>query len=179
MLEEGRVTHKSNIVYLQFKLLSTHVRFGGQDGGQDDVREPLRGKNRLNKNCVQGRMRETSGDKLRVFKLVLFTFFTFLSLWGVALIRCICLECNSTMRVYMKSSCGYWRGEKRKRPPCRNSEVAAWMKIVKDSCWFSLCNSCCNQRNKNQDVKFQRKIKHTTHLPTNTIWKECVVVALL
>ena len=40
MLEESRVTHKPNIVYLQFKLLSTHVGFGGQDGGEDDVREP-------------------------------------------------------------------------------------------------------------------------------------------
>lgn len=46
MLKECRVTHKSNIVDLQFKLLSTHIRFGGQDGGEDDVREPLGGSNK-------------------------------------------------------------------------------------------------------------------------------------
>lgn len=70
MLKESRVTHKSNIVYLQFKLLSTHVRFGGQDGGQDDVGEPKRRKNRLNKKSVQGGMRgyrtETAGTSKRV-----------------------------------------------------------------------------------------------------------------
>lgn len=90
MLKESRVTHKSNIVYLQFELLSTHVRFGGQDGGEDDVGEPKRRKKTLNKKGVQGGMRgyitNASG-----FKLALFTFFTFLSTRGVALIRCICL----------------------------------------------------------------------------------------
>lgn len=40
MLEESRVAHKSHIVNLQFKLLPTHVRLGGQDGGEDDVGEP-------------------------------------------------------------------------------------------------------------------------------------------
>lgn len=40
MLKESRVTHKSHIVYLQFKLLPTHIRFGGQDGGKNDVRKP-------------------------------------------------------------------------------------------------------------------------------------------
>lgn len=52
MLKEGRVAHKSNIVYFQFKFLSTHIRFGGQDGGKDDIREPLKWKTRLNKKCV-------------------------------------------------------------------------------------------------------------------------------
>lgn len=47
------MTHKSNIVYFQFKLLSTHIRFGGQDSGEDDIREPLRRKTRLNKKYVQ------------------------------------------------------------------------------------------------------------------------------
>lgn len=41
MLKEGRVSDKSNIVYLQLKFLPTYVRFGGQDGGEDDVREPF------------------------------------------------------------------------------------------------------------------------------------------
>lgn len=40
MLKKSRVTHKSNVIYLQFKLLPAHVRFGGQDGGQDDVGKP-------------------------------------------------------------------------------------------------------------------------------------------
>lgn len=40
MLKEGGVTNKANIVNLQLKLLSTHVRFGGQDGSEDDVRKP-------------------------------------------------------------------------------------------------------------------------------------------
>lgn len=57
MLKESRVTHESNIVYLQLKLLSTHVGFGGKDGGQDDVREPLGGKKRLSERCARGRMR--------------------------------------------------------------------------------------------------------------------------
>lgn len=62
MLKESRVTHKSNIVYLQFKLLSTYIGFGGQDGGQDDVREPLRSRNRLNKKNVQGGMKGYSTE---------------------------------------------------------------------------------------------------------------------
>lgn len=41
MLKEGRVSDKSNIVYLQLKFLSAYVRFGGQDSGEDDVREPF------------------------------------------------------------------------------------------------------------------------------------------
>lgn len=41
MLKEGRVTDKANVVYLQLKFLPTYVRFGGQDGGQDDVGEPF------------------------------------------------------------------------------------------------------------------------------------------
>lgn len=43
ILEEGGVTHESHIVDLQLKLLPTHIRLGGQDGGKDDVREPLGG----------------------------------------------------------------------------------------------------------------------------------------
>lgn len=35
------MTDKANIVYLQLKFLPTYVRFGGQDGGEDDVREPF------------------------------------------------------------------------------------------------------------------------------------------
>lgn len=41
MLKEGRVTDKANVVYLQLKFLPTYVRFGGQDGGEDDVGEPF------------------------------------------------------------------------------------------------------------------------------------------
>lgn len=41
MLKEGRVTDKANIVYLQLKFLPAYVRFGGQNGGEDDVREPF------------------------------------------------------------------------------------------------------------------------------------------
>ena len=70
------MTHKSNIVYLQFKLLSTHVRLGGQDGGKDDVREPLR-RNRLNKKSVQGGMNVAAQKRLgqvREFKLALFVY---------------------------------------------------------------------------------------------------------
>lgn len=53
MLKERRVAHESDVVYLQFKLLSTHVGFGGQDGGQDAVGEPSTGKRRLNEKDLQ------------------------------------------------------------------------------------------------------------------------------
>lgn len=35
------MTDKANVVYLQLKFLPTYVRFGGQDGGEDDVGEPF------------------------------------------------------------------------------------------------------------------------------------------
>lgn len=37
------MSDKSNIVDLQLKFLAAYVRFGGQDGGEDDVREPFLG----------------------------------------------------------------------------------------------------------------------------------------
>lgn len=58
MLKESRMTHKTNIVYLQFKLFPTHFRLGGQNGGEDDVREPRRRKKtssvRKNEHSVVG-----------------------------------------------------------------------------------------------------------------------------
>lgn len=68
MLEEGRVPHKSNIVYLQFKLLSAHIGFGGQDGGEDDVREPERGKKPVKKMCSM-RGAETEQKELREVRI--------------------------------------------------------------------------------------------------------------
>lgn len=63
----------------------------------------------------------------------------------------VCLHLFTSQRVSMTAYiclnlCGYWRGEKRKRTPGRNSEVAVWMKNVKDTCWLDLRNSCCNQK---------------------------------
>lgn len=78
------MTNKSNIVYLQFKLLSTHVRFGGQDGGEDDVREPLRRKNRDNKKCVLGGMRVTVQKQLgqvTEFKLAVCLLFLYIPVY--------------------------------------------------------------------------------------------------
>lgn len=40
VLQEGRVPHKTHIVYFQLKLLPTDVRLGGEDCGKDDVGEP-------------------------------------------------------------------------------------------------------------------------------------------
>lgn len=76
MLKQGGVAHKSNIVYLQFKLLPTHIRFGGQDCGEDDVREPKIGKNPNKKMCNVGRARtsQTQLRWVRKFKLAQFAY---------------------------------------------------------------------------------------------------------
>lgn len=47
------MAHKSNIVYLQFKLLSTHIRFRSQNGGKDDIREPEKKESELSQKSVQ------------------------------------------------------------------------------------------------------------------------------
>lgn len=50
----------------------------------------------------------------------------------------------NNQNIIIKAFCGYWRGEKRKRPSIRKSEVAVGINNVKDSCWFDLSNSCCD-----------------------------------
>lgn len=48
------MTHKTNIVYFQFKLLSTNIRFGCQDSGEGAIREPARRRrSKLNNEYVQ------------------------------------------------------------------------------------------------------------------------------
>lgn len=66
MLKEGRVPHKPNIVNLQFKLLSTHIGLGGQDGGQDDVRKPQKEKRKQQLSEELCRVaKETEQEKLK------------------------------------------------------------------------------------------------------------------
>lgn len=74
MLQKSRVTHKSNIIYLEFKLLSTHIVLGGQDGGQDAIRKPRGRKHKLNeKPCKLGaaEMSENGSDYLAIMLLFL------------------------------------------------------------------------------------------------------------
>lgn len=63
MLEESGVPNETHIVYLQLKLLPTHIRLGGQDSGEDDVREPYwrkRGEKDLSKPAESRAGREES-----------------------------------------------------------------------------------------------------------------------
>lgn len=67
----------------------------------------------------------------------------------------------------------------RKRSPCRNGEVAVWMKNVKVSCLFDSSNSCCNQRDKNQSVTLQKWMKRWTYLTRhNSVLHSCCIIVV-